>query len=178
MGAVPTLIHGGVVVMLTDTIYGILGKADNEEACNRVRELKGRDADKAMIVLIADSAQIWDGVSRESFEKARSQIGAEPTSIIVPAGPNTPTWLPRQNDTSIAFRLPSDEQLVKLIRQTGPLVAPSANPQGVLPALNIKEAGHFFGDKVDLYVDAGFVGNRPPSRVVRLKDDGTLEYLR
>lgn len=178
MGAVPTLIHGGVVVMLTDTIYGILGKADNEEACRRIRELKGRDADKAMIVLIADSVQIWDGVSREVFEKTRTQIGSEPTSIIVPAGPNTPAWLPRQNDTSIAFRLPNDEQLVKMIRQTGPLVAPSANPQGELPALNLKEAGHYFGDKVDLYVDAGFVGNRPPSRVARLKDDGTLEYLR
>lgn len=164
--------------MLTDTIYGLLAKADNEEACKKIRGLKGRDGDKAMIVLIADSAQIWDGISREAFVKATSQIGPEPTSIVVPAGPNTPLWLPREADTSIAFRIPVDDELVKLLRQTGPLVAPSANLQGELPALNIKEAGRYFGDKVDLYVDAGFVGNRPPSRVARLKDDGTLEYLR
>ena len=107
-----------------------------------------------------------------------SQVGAEPTSIVVPAGSNTPEWLPRAADDTIAFRRPADEELIRLLRQSGPVLAPSANIQGELPALNIKEAKHYFGDKVDLYVDGGFAANRPPSRVVRPKADGTLEYLR
>jgi len=96
----------------------------------------------------------------------------------VPAGESTPEWLPRAEDGTIAFRRPADEELVRLLRQTGPLLAPSANPQGELPALNIKEAKHYFKDEVDLYIDGGFAASRPPSRLVRPRADGTLEYLR
>jgi L-threonylcarbamoyladenylate synthase len=178
MAAVPSLRQGGLVVMMTDTIYGILADANNKEACDKLYEAKGRDADKASIVLIADPMQIWDNESRNAYLVVAGKVGAEPTSIVVPAGNSTPDWLPRAGDGTIAFRKPADEELVSLIRQSGPLLAPSANTQGELPALNIKEATHYFGDKVDLYVDGGFAANRPPSRVVRPKADGTLEYLR
>lgn len=178
LAAVPTLRQGGLVVMMTDTIYGILADANNKDACDRLYEAKGRDGDKACIVLIADPAQIWDRESRDAYNLVASQVGAEPTSIVVPAGSNTPEWLPRAADGTIAFRRPADEELIRLLRQSGPVLAPSANIQGELPALNIKEAKHYFGDKVDLYVDGGFAANRPPSRVVRPKADGTLEYLR
>ena len=164
--------------MMTDMIYGILADANNQDACGRLYEAKGRDADKASIVLIADPAQIWDRESRDVFISLKAQVGPEPTSIIVPAGSSTPEWLPRAADGTIAFRLPSDEELVRVLRQSGPVLAPSANTQGELPALNIKEATHYFGDKVDLYIDGGFAAHRPPSRVVRPKADGTLEYLR
>jgi L-threonylcarbamoyladenylate synthase len=178
MAAVPTLRQGGLVVMMTDTIYGILADANNKSACDRLYAAKGRDADKACIVLIADPAQIWDRASRDAFVSIASQIGPEPTSVVVPAGEATPEWLPRASDGTIAFRRPADEELVRLLRQSGPLLAPCANVQGELPALNIKEAKHYFEDKVDLYVDGGFAANRPPSRVVRPRADGSLEYLR
>jgi L-threonylcarbamoyladenylate synthase len=178
LAAVPTLRQGGLVVMMTDTIYGIVTDANNQAACERLYAAKGRDADKACIVLIADPAQIWDRESRDAFNLVATQIGPEPTSIVVPAGEATPKWLPRAADGTIAFRKPADDELIRLLRQSGPLLAPSANTQGELPALNIKEAKHYFGDKVDLYVDGGFAANRPPSRVVRPKADGSLEYLR
>lgn len=177
MSAAPTLRAGGVVVLRTDTIYGIVARADDENACERVYQAKGRDANKPCIVLIADDAQIWDGASREAFTKVAADIGDEATSIIVPSGENTPEWIPHENNT-VAFRIPNKPELRRLLLSTGPLIAPSANPSGAEPAANVEQAETYFGDTVDLYVDAGTVSNMAPSRVVRVNQAGEIEHLR
>ena len=74
-----------------------------------------------------------------------------------------------QNGT-LAFRLVTSS-LARLIHQTGPLFAPSANPAGMSPAKNITEAIKYFGDVVSVYVDGGEVTTAVASRIIKLQDD-------
>ena len=74
--------------------------------------------------------------------------------------------------------MPALDELQLLVRSTGPLIAPSANPQGMQPAMNVRDARYYFTDKVDFYVDGGTVDDPQPSRLVRLKSDGEVERLR
>lgn len=172
---------GGVVVLRTDTIYGIVTRADNDDNVDRVFALKQRDTDKSCVVLVADETHMWDDVSREAYQAAKQVLDdIYPTSIIVPIGANTPGWLVHydQHQDDVAVRIPQTTPwLVKVLEQTGPLIAPSANLQGQSPARNIQEAYEYFGDAVDLYVDGGTVGSAEPSHLYRVHD-GVAERLR
>ena len=178
---VDVLNKGGVVVLRTDTIYGIVTRADNSENVDRVFALKQRDADKSCIVLIADEAQMWDEVSRQAYNSAKELLDdTYPTSVIVPVGAQTPTWLKHHDEVQddVAFRIPSTQEwLIDVLKLTGPIIAPSANIQSQPPAANIQEAYDYFGDSVDLYVDGGTVNSAEPSHLYRVRD-GHAERLR
>lgn len=162
---VEVLKSGGVAALRTDTLYGLVARADDENAVERIYELKGRDADKACIVLVADQSQLYDQPSVSLDDKWPG-----PVSLILPS-PSAPEWLHR-GGRSLAYRLPADPILRQLINQTGPLIAPSANPQGSAPARNIEQARFYFGSEVDIYVDGGAVpANTPPSQLWRLEAD-------
>lgn len=177
LSAAPDLIAGGVAVLRTDTIYGIVACADDQAACQRVYEAKGRDGSKPCIVLIADDVQIWDTVSRQAFIDATLHTSDEPTSVVVPAGSNTPAWIPHDNGT-VAFRKPNKPELHELLLATGPLIAPSANPSGKQPATTINEAAAYFGDTVDTYIDGGKVEDTKPSHIIKVDGSGAIEKIR
>ena len=166
---------GGIGVVRTDTIYGVVARADDETAVRRVYELKGRDDHKSPIVLIDSLAQVYDEIT-EIHRQYLESVWPGPFSVIIPAKV-APVWIRRGNG-SVAYRLPDDKELRRLIKLTGPLIAPSANPQGMQPAMKINEAKYYFGDKVDFYIDGGTVENSKPSSVVRLEPDGTATQLR
>lgn len=172
------LLAGGIVVLRTDTIYGIVASAANEKACDTVFAIKQRDADKACIVLIADTMQAWDGTSRVALADMHTKTSDDfPTSLIVPVADNTPAWIHHGNQ-DVAFRVPVTKPwLIEMLRMSGPVIAPSANLQGHEPAKNIDEAITYFGSAVDLYVDGGEVSASEPSHLYRL-NDGELERLR
>lgn len=166
---------GGIGVLRTDTLYGVVARAADEAAVRRIYELKGRDDDKSPIVLINSTNQVFDQLD-ESHKSYVQGVWPGPVSVIIPSR-KAPTWLRRGND-SVAYRMPDDNNLRTLFRQTGPLIAPSANPQGMQPAMNIREAKYYFGDKVDFYVDQGSVENPEPSQLLRLENDGGVTRLR
>lgn len=173
--------QGGIVVLRTDTIYGIVTRADNRKNCDTIFAMKQRDADKSCIILLGDENQMWDAVSRDAYRAAKTLLDdTYPTSVIVPIGQNTPHWLVHhdQQQDDVAFRIPSTQPwLIELLERTGPLIAPSANLQGLPPAGNTQEAYEYFGDAVDLYVDGGTVGPSEPSHLYRVHD-GQAERLR
>lgn len=169
---------GGIVVLRSDTIYGIVASANDEKACDTIFAIKQRDADKACIVLIADPAQMWDEVSRQAYQKMQAEVDDNyPTSYIIPIGEQTPTWI-HHGKQDVAFRIPKTKPwLIELLKRSGPIIAPSANLQGNEPARNINEAVEYFGSAVDLYVDGGEVSSSEPSHLYRL-NNGELERLR
>lgn len=169
------LISGGVIVARTDTLYGVLARADDPDAVEKVYQVKGRSPEKSPIVLVAETSQIYDSPSDEIYKLMQDNWPGK-VSIIVPSN-TAPTWLRRDN-SSVAYRLPDDEDLRGLIRSTGPLIAPSANPQGFTPAMNINQAIKYFGESVDIYVDGGEVNDVQPSRLLRVNDYGEVERLR
>lgn len=161
-----------MAILRTDTLYGVVARADNESAVERIYELKGRDETKPCIVLLPDAAQAYD-----PLPKALTERWPGPVSIIAPS-PHAPAWV-RRSGTTVAYRLPADESLRALLAQTGPLIAPSANLQGAEPARDIAMAQDYFGERVDAYVDEGAVPvGTPPSELWRIDDNGQWEQLR
>lgn len=165
---------GGVGVVRTDTLYGLVASATNESAVERVFAIKGRHDDKSPIVMISNTNQLFDPVDYDTKEYLK-EFWPGKNSVILPSR-KAPGWITRGNQ-SVAYRLPDDMALQELINQTGPIIAPSANPQGEKPAMTIDEAKNYFGDKVDFYVDGGMVTDETPSKLLKFGPSG-VERLR
>jgi L-threonylcarbamoyladenylate synthase len=170
------LLRGGAVgFMPSDTVYGLSCSALNQEAVERIYELKGRDSFKPCIVLLADIHQATElGIDEHSLEPIQKLWPAALT-FVAPAGVTTPEYLHRGTST-IAVRVPKDKPLQRLLYKTGPLISTSANTQGEQTAQNVEEAKRYFGDKLDFYVDGGELTGQP-STLVEFKK-GKLKILR
>ena len=173
-----TIVHllkaGAIGVLRTDTLYGIVAKAADERAVERVYAVKQRTPSKSPIVLIASVEQLFDSYD-ETVLSRLDELWPGKNSVILPSNA-APSWIVRDN-ASVAYRIPDDEALQTLLGQTGPLIAPSANPEGEPPALSIEEAKRYFGNDVDFYVDGGVIRDDTPSKLYRLREHD-LERLR
>ncbi len=172
-----TLLRGGVAVIPTDTVYGLVCRAEDKAAVERLYVLKGRDEKKPCIVLIGSLFDLEKfGITLDKkIGHFLSKEWPAPLSVILPCPDETFSYLHR-GIKEIAFRMPAGSGLRELISTVGPLVAPSANPQGQEPALVIEEAKNYFGNKVDVYVDGGIL-NGLPSTLVRF-EEGKVIVLR
>lgn len=169
--------RGGVAVIPTDTIYGIVGSALREEVVERIYETRERSKDKPFIVLLSQPSDLQlFGISPDAtLQKFLSAYWPGAVSVILSGLDEKFAYLHRGKGT-IAFRVPARRELQQLLAKTGPLVAPSANPEGFAPATNIEEAKEYFRDQVDLYVDAGKISSRPSTLVSY--SNGRFEILR
>lgn len=178
--------EGGVVIMPTDTIYGMVGKALEKNTVERIYSIKKRNPDKPCIILIGDIKElekfgiILSKERREILENywfTLSEVeGLHSVSIILDCLEDKSKYLHRGTKT-LAFRMPSPKPLRNLLLKTGPLIAPSANPEARLPSKNIEEARRYFGDSVDLYIDGGELETKA-SKLIRLNNDGSIIVLR
>lgn len=166
---------GGVAVIRTDTLYGLVARADDQEAVAKVYRLKHRNPLKSCIILSDSPRSAYANVDELADDIVK--FSDRPTSFLIESD-SAPEWLLRENNL-LAYRVPNDEYLRMLLAETGPLIAPSANREGEKPASNIEEAKAYFGDQVDMYVDGGQVPDDvQPSRLLRIHTDGSLEQLR
>lgn len=168
---------GGIGVIPTDTIYGVVGSALSQKAVARIYRLKKRRPDKPMIILIGSlkDLEIFGIKPDRRMRTLLREFWPGKVSVILPCAPKKFFYLHRGRGT-LAFRLPAPKDLKAFLRSTGPLVAPSANLEGKLPAKTVKGAQKHFGDEVDFYVDKGrVVGN--PSAIVELRN-GSISVLR
>ena len=168
---------GGVGVLATDTLYGIVGSALHREVVARIYTLRKRDLNKPMIILISDITDVlkFDVVLSAADKKILNKVWPNKISVILDCGSSKFEYLHRGTQT-LAFRLPADKNLRALLKETGPLVAPSANTQGEPPAKTISEAKDYFGNNVDFYLDSGVVDSEP-STVVSI-ENGKLKIIR
>jgi len=169
---------GGVAIMPTDTIYGMVGLAQNISVVDRIYNLKKRNPKKPCIILIGNINELekFSIVLTGEQKKKINNFGTAPTSFILDCLDDTFSYLHRSTKT-LSFRLPSSPSLRNLLLKTGPLIAPSANPEGLPPAKNIAEAKSYFGDLVNFYLDGGEVNNKH-SKLIQLRKDGTINILR
>ncbi len=169
---------GKVGVMPTDTIYGIVGSALNPETVEEIYTLRQREKDKPFIILISSI----DDLKRFEIRLTKEQKvfleknWPNPLSIVLVVNTDKFKYLHRGKN-SLAFRMPNNGKLLELLRQTGPLVAPSANPEGIKPAETATEAKKYFEDNVSFCVDGGILKSKP-STIVQLLEDGTNIVLR
>lgn len=165
---------GGVAVIPTDTVYGLVAKAANSRAVKRLYGLKGRENKPGTIVAASLDQLVGLGIPRR-YLTAVEQFWPGPVSVVVPCGQEL-DYL-HQDKMSLAVRIPNDEKLLDLLAKTGPLLTSSANLPGQPPADTVKEAIGYFGDNVDCYQDGGNLSDRQPSTVLRVVDDA-IEVLR
>lgn len=174
---IKTLKTGGVVVLLTDTIYGLVGRALNKKTVARIYKIKNRSQKKPSIILISSIADLkkFDLKITDELRKTLKKFWPGPVSIILPCQNNKFKYLHRGTKT-LAFRLPRKPSLIKILKETGPLIAPSANPESSLPAQNIEQAKKYFDKNVDFYLK-GCKSKNKPSKIVKIAD-GKIEIIR
>lgn len=168
---------GGIGVLATDTLYGLVGSALSKKAVERIYKVRRRAFKKPLIILISSLMDLdlfsvkLDNATRKKLLK----LWPGKISIIFPCSDKKFKYLHRGVKT-LAFRLPKKKYLISLIKKTGPLVAPSANLEDESPAETIKDAKKYFGNKIDFYVDSGKISGKP-STLVKL-ENGKIVVLR
>lgn len=167
---------GAIGVIRTDTLYGVVAIATNKGSVERVYAAKKRSSDKPVLVLIADQSQLFDPAPEE-LQPTLDNLWPGPNTVAIPS-PSAPEWIRHSNKTQ-AYRVPDNDRLRRFLQATGPLVAPSANLEGMTPAKSIDEAKGYFGDTVDFYVDGGIVMDVSASNIYSfVAETGDLEQVR
>lgn len=167
--AAEALRAGGVIVMPTDTLYGIGADATNEAAVAHVFEVKGRGDDKPLLVLAPDLATVERDVTLSSTARILAdRFWPGPLTLIANRRPDA--RLARGLNpagSSIGLRVPNRVETLSLLRSLGrPITAPSANRTGVAPARTASEALHTLGALVDLVLDGGESREVQPSTII------------
>ena len=163
-----TLKEGGVAVIPTDTIYGIVASALNKSAVEKVYRLKKRNSKKPVLILLSNIKEIenFGGILPRNIKIFKRKK----TTVVLPIRKSflkKYEYLHRGHKT-VGFRIPFKKSLLALLKKTGPLIAPSANPEGLTPPETISKAKDYFGKKVDYYL-GGRVSKRASS-IVELLD--------
>jgi L-threonylcarbamoyladenylate synthase len=171
-GLIQILDTGGVAVLPTDTVYGIVCRAADENAVKKLYGLKSREK-KPGTVIAASIDQLVDIGIKRRYLKAVEQYWPGPISIEIP---HNVAYL-SQSTGRQALRVVKEPKLIKLLEKTGPLLTSSCNHPGEKPADNIEEAIKYFGSKIDAYVDGGDLSGRQPSTLIRVIDDA-VEVIR
>ena len=166
--------NDGVVVLPTDTLYGIVASINSKKAINKIYTIKNRNRMSPFIVLISSMKDLEIfGIKKGDFSK----VFLPRVSMLLSCKSSKFKYI-HKGTGEIAFRIISklNKNLFNLLKKVGPVVAPSANPESLKPAETIKEAKEYFGDKVDCYVNGGRkIGE--PSTLIRIKDS-KIEILR
>lgn len=174
---ISSLQSDNLAVIPTDTLYGIVCRAQSPTAVEKLYRVRGRNEKKPCIILLENISGLNDFgiVLSEIDREALLKVWPGKVSVVFDCPSLEWTYLHRDTKT-LAFRVPDDEALRNLLHRTGPLLAPSANTEGQIPAHTIEEAKKFFAQNVDIYVDGGYKDSLP-STVARLQN-GIWETLR
>ena len=157
-----------MIAFRTDTFYGLGADPFNVSAVSKIRELKGREENKPILLLLSE-ASLGDHFiadRSEAFEAVARKFWPGPLTIVGVAVANLPPGITAGTGT-VGVRVPADEAVRDLVRSCGgALTATSANPSGREPARSAKEVFDYFGDRVDLIIDGGEVIATEPSTIV------------
>ena len=159
---------GGVIAFRTDTFYGLGVDPLNAAAVARIRDLKGREENKPILLLLADVSVVDRFIVDRSadFDRIAKRFWPGPLTIVGSAVADLPFEITAGTGT-VGVRVPADASVRELVRECGgALTATSANPSGHSPARTADEVRDYFGSRIDLVVDGGEVTVTEPSTVV------------
>lgn len=167
--AASALRGGELVVLPTDTVYGIGADAFTVAAVNALLEAKGRGRDMPVPVLV--------GTVRAANALVEN-LGPYGQDLIDSFWPGPLTLICRANRSlswdlgdakgTVALRMPLHAVTLDLLKETGPLAVSSANRSGAPAATSAADAEKQLGDSVSVYLDAGPCENSTPSTIIDL----------
>ncbi|MBT0992705.1 threonylcarbamoyl-AMP synthase [Cellulomonas sp. DKR-3] len=165
--AVDVVANGGLVVLPTDTVYGIGADAFSPVAVQELLDAKGRGRQMPPPVLIAD-VRTLDGLATDVPPHARLLAEAfwpGGLTLIVRAQPSL-AWDLGETHGTVALRVPDHATARALLKRTGPMAVSSANRTGQPAAVTAADAYRMLGDRVRVYLDAGDAPGQVASTIV------------
>lgn len=154
--AAAALRESRLVVLPTDTVYGLAADAFSLDATAAVFAAKERARAHPLAVLVRSQKQLpaLTPLVSATLDRLVAAYWPGPLTIVVPAQTQL-RWDLGRNDGTIAVRMPLDEVALELIRSVGPLAVTSANRSGHAPGATAQDAAEQLGDAVDVYLDDG-----------------------
>ena len=152
-----TLREGGLVVLPTETVYGLGGNGLNKRTCKKIYEAKGRPSDNPLILHIADNSQLDDLVQEvpEVAKKCIDKFWPGPLTIIFKRSDRVPDEATGGLDT-VAIREPNNKIAHDILKSVDfPVAAPSANLSGRPSPTKVEHVIEDLDGRVDIIVDGG-----------------------
>jgi tRNA threonylcarbamoyl adenosine modification protein (Sua5/YciO/YrdC/YwlC family) len=181
--------RGELVVLPTDTVYGVGADAFSPDAVARLLTAKGRGRQSPPPVLVSGAATLRALVAElpEAVERLVERFWPGGLTIVLPAQPSL-TWDLGDTGGTVAVRMPAERIALELLEETGPLAVSSANLTGKAAATAVDDAVDMLGESVSVYLDGGpsstgvastivdatgLVGDHP--RPVRVLREGAID---
>lgn len=184
-----TIARGEVIVMPTDTVYGVAADAFSAAAVQKLLEAKGRSRQQPPPVLVGSVDALHALVESvpEEVTSLVERFWPGGLTIVLPAQPSL-TWDLGDTQGTVAVRQPANPIALELLAETGPLAVSSANVTGRAAAIDVTSAQRMLGETVALYLDDGPVSTgvastivdatalagRSDERIVRVLRDGAV----
>jgi L-threonylcarbamoyladenylate synthase len=172
--ALDALERGELAVIPTDTVYGLAARLDRQEALERLYTAKGREANKAIPVLISDAERLpslTDGAPDGVAEFA-ARFWPGPLTIVLPCADSVPVLVTAGSGT-IGVRMPAHPIALEIIEGCGgALAVTSANRSGEPSLRDAREVAEALGASVEIIVDSGMTPGGVASTVIALTDAG------
>ncbi|NHN56380.1 threonylcarbamoyl-AMP synthase [Calidifontibacter sp. DB0510] len=165
--AVEAIRAGELIVLPTDTVYGIGADAFNAHAVEQLLAAKGRGRDMPPPVLIPDQRAV-DGLAMNVPSYAKrlmERFWPGGLTLVLRAQPSL-AWDLGDTNGTVGLRIPDDEVALAVLRETGPLAVSSANRTGEAAATTVTEAGFALGPAVRVYLDGGPRTDVEPSTII------------
>ncbi|MDA8169537.1 MAG: L-threonylcarbamoyladenylate synthase [Nitrospiraceae bacterium] len=176
--AAGVLEKGGIVACPTETYYGLCARFDDENALERLHELKGRREEKPFPLIIG-SLSLLPLLTEETgglAKKLMDKFWPGPLTILLKARGGLSGHISRGG--KVAVRMPGESFALELARRCRlPLTATSANISGLPPSQTAEQVLEYFDGRLDLVVDAGGAPGGLPSTIVDATCGG-LKLLR
>ncbi|MGH3958302.1 L-threonylcarbamoyladenylate synthase [Mycobacterium sp.] len=167
--AIGAVKNGRLVVMPTDTVYGVGADAFDGAAVAALLSAKGRGRDMPVPVLVGSWHTI-DGLALTVPQMARDLIRAfwpGALSLVVRQAPSL-QWDLGDARGTVMLRMPLHPVAIELLREVGPMAVSSANISGSPPAVDVEDARRQLGDRVEVYLDAGPAAQQSASTILDL----------
>jgi L-threonylcarbamoyladenylate synthase len=172
--AIQKLLKPGTVgIIPTDTVYGLVACAADEQAVARLYALKSRDQ-KPGTIIAASVEQLVDLGIKHRYMKPIEHYWPNSISVVIPC---EGLGYLHAGKFSLALRIPKSKAIRNFLERTGPLLTSSANHAGQPISVTMAQAQDFFDGEVDFYVDGGDLSGHLPSTIIRVVDDA-VEVLR
>ena len=148
-------LEGSLVVLPTDTVYGIGTRPDDPVATTRLFEAKGRPRELELPVLVPSKEAARRIASfDERAEALALRFWAGPLTIVLPRTEVARAWDLGGDPTTIGVRMPHDPLALAVLARTGPLAVSSANRSGAPTPSTCDEIEAAFGGDVEVYLCA------------------------
>lgn len=177
---VEQLQEGKTMLYPTDTILGIGCSAKNEDAIQKIFDIKNRPSSKSLIILVDSPKMLQDIVEVPELAWDLMEYNEKPLTIIY----DNPKGLPKSlvaEDNTIAIRLTDDLLCKKIIgRLKGPIVSTSANLSGEPSPHILKDVSSKIKEGVDIVLEEceGFVPQSTASTIIKLGLDNEVKVIR